>query len=122
MNHGDDTKWVVVEVAPPIENKAPATTLESVVQSQAEMAHCMQHLLSAMHTKLESLSLGLQTLAVMVESGNVNTRMLAGEVQKLQQLVVSVEDKVVEKSVRDVNKKLRSHQPFVFNSQKNHPY
>lgn len=113
----DDSKWVVREVDPP-----QPTTLESVVKSQAELARCMQQHLSDIDSKLESLSLGLQTLAVHIESGNINTRMLTREVQKLQELVVSVENKVVEKSVRDVNKKLRTHQPFVFNSQKTHPY
>lgn len=117
----DDAKWTVVEVDAPATTKTVAT-LESLQQGQAELALSMQQLLSGMHVKLEALSLGLQTLAVHVESGNINTRVLASEVQKLQQLVTSVEDKVVEKSVRDVNKKLRSHQSFVFNSQKNHPY
>lgn len=122
MDNNDDAKWTVVEVDPPERKENETVTLESLLQSQAELALSMQQLLSGIHVKLESLSIGLQMLAVHVESGNINTRMLAGEVQKLQQLIESVENKVVERSVRDVNKKLRSHQPFVFNSQKNHPY
>ena len=123
MDAANATQWSVVEVRPPDAKPAEPKvyTLEDVVKSQAALAQSMQQLLTAVNTKLELLSCGLRTLATHAESGNVNTRMLKAEIEQLQSMMTALEDKVVEKSVRDVNKKLRLHRPFEFNSQKN-PY